>query len=53
VSVGLDNPVLQAPAWVFGSRRQLERLRALRPDLDVREVMPAISGAGLVLARIE
>ena len=53
VSVGSDNPVLQAPAWVFGSRRQLERLRALRPDLDVREVMPAISGAGLVLARIE
>ena len=53
VSVGPDNPVLQAPAWVFGSRRQLERLRALRPDLDVREVMPAISGAGLVLARIE
>ena len=53
LSVGPDDPVLKSPAWVFASRRQLVRLRALRPDLDVREVMPAISGAGLVLARIE
>ena len=52
-SVGPDDPALTAPAWVFASRKQLERLRALRSDLSVREVMPAVSGAGLVLARVE
>jgi hypothetical protein len=38
---------------VFASRKQLVRLQALRPELDIREVMPAMNGAGLVLARIE
>ena len=52
-SVRPDDPALTAPAWVFASRKQLERLRALRSDLSVREVMPAVSGAGLVLARVE
>jgi 4-amino-4-deoxy-L-arabinose transferase-like glycosyltransferase len=52
-SVGPEDPALRPPAWVFASRKQLDRVRALRPDLGIREVMPAVSGAGLVLARIE
>jgi hypothetical protein len=53
LSVGPEDPALKAPAWVFASRKQLVRLQALRPELDIREVMPAMNGAGLVLARIE
>jgi 4-amino-4-deoxy-L-arabinose transferase-like glycosyltransferase len=53
VSVGVDSRALEPPAWVFASRRQLQQLRTLRPDLGVREVMPAINSGGLVLARIE
>jgi 4-amino-4-deoxy-L-arabinose transferase-like glycosyltransferase len=52
-SVGPEDPALAPPAWVFASRRQLDRLRPMRPDLAIREVMPAVNGPGLILARIE
>jgi 4-amino-4-deoxy-L-arabinose transferase-like glycosyltransferase len=52
-SITLPDPALVAPAWMFAPRAQLGRIEALRPDLVVREVTPAVRGAGLVLARIE
>ena len=44
---------LSAPAWIFAPRSQLGMIAALHPDLVVREVTPAATGPGLVLARIE
>jgi 4-amino-4-deoxy-L-arabinose transferase-like glycosyltransferase len=52
-SVTLPDATLSAPAWMFAPRSQLGRIEVLRPDLVVREVTPAVSGPGLVLARIE
>jgi 4-amino-4-deoxy-L-arabinose transferase-like glycosyltransferase len=52
-AITLSDPALPVPAWIFARRSELISITTLRQDLAVREVSPAVTGPGLVLARVE